>query len=354
MFNVLSEVVFQVKCGENNGTCFLINKDTAITVYHVIKEHETNEIILSKNCDRMTTAIIWSTIDDACKEKDFAILKLENEIELPEYLEFGLIQNIEVGTKWISRGYPVPKMCNGENIIEHSDNSVNQHFSEVTDKKIDIELNHNNKWESYSGMSGAPLLISGKVVGIINSELTSNQTSKELCALSVRSLEEILALNNISISQIGDFHLKNNDISGASEFDELISDDKRDLKEKLKDVCQNISDMRITLYCRELASGKAEIERYRDQEISAMKFRIFEVCQLELLKFVEENTKTELDIADIDNLIDVYTSKASLIIEERSKDYRYPIKNKDTLRKIVLDLINDCFLSFDKKGIYEG
>lgn len=354
MYNTLTNVVFQLSCGDSNGTCFLINKNTAITVYHVIKEHEKHEIILSKNCERIASARVHENIDNNCKEKDFAILILDVDIEFAEYLEFGIIRQIEVGSKWISRGYPLPKSCNGENVIEHNDNCVNQHFHEILNKKIDIELNHNKKWENYSGMSGAPLLIGGKVVGVINSELTSNQTSKELYALSVGSLEEILSLNNITISQVNAFSSKNIDASAANEFDDLITEDKRGLEEKLRDVCETITDRRIIVYCRELTSGKAEISRYRDQDISAMKYRIFEVCQKELLNFVEKNNKTELEVEEIDDLIEIYTSKASLIIEERSKDYNYPLTNKDILRKIVLDLINECFLSFDEKGIYEG
>lgn len=354
MFNLLTDAVFQVTCGQYCGTCFLISKRTAVTVYHVIKEHESEEIFLSKNCERIMKANIFKTIDNECKEKDFALLELENDIDLPQYLEFGLINKIETGTKWISRGFPKIKSCHGDNILEHDDNSVNQHFASILDKKIDIELNHNQKWDNYSGMSGAPLFVQGKVVGVINSELTTNYSSRELRALSVRSLSEILKINNILISEDFYYDLNGYDVAGANDFDELISDDKRDLQEKIRDVCQNISNQRVTLYCRELASGKAEISRYRDQDISAMKYRIFEVCQNELLNFVENNTKSELEVKEIDDLIEIYTNRASIIIEERSKDYKYPLKNRDVLRKIVLDLINDCFLSFDKKGIYEG
>ncbi|AWG25587.1 hypothetical protein [Flavobacterium kingsejongi] len=59
-----------------------------------------------------------------------------------------------------------------------------------------------------------------------------------------------------------------------------------------------------------------------------------------------------MDFSIINELIEKYTQKACLIIEEKSKDYSYPLKNKDLLKKIVLALINDCYLSFDEKGIY--
>jgi V8-like Glu-specific endopeptidase len=352
MFDTLTDVVFQVTCGTVNGTCFLINKNTAITVFHVIKEHETSEIIILKNCSKIASAKLHKNIDNDCKTKDFAILTLDQDLTFSKYLEFGLIENIEVGSKWISRGYPLPKSCNGENILPHADNSIGQHFAEITDKKIDVELNHNKKWNSYEGMSGAPLIINNKVVGLINSELTSQETSRELYALSVKSLKDILISNNIAVNEEKFYKEIDVDTSGAEDFQALSSTDIRNLPGKLKDVCATISDRRINLYCRELASGKAELLRYRDQDISATKFRIFEVCQKELLNFVESNLKTELEVSDIDELIELYALKASVIIDERSKDYRYPLKNRDILRKIVLDLINECFLSFDEKGIY--
>ncbi len=83
-----------------------------------------------------------------------------------------------------------------------------------------------------------------------------------------------------------------------------------------------------------------------------MKYRIFEVCQDELIEFCENNISKSIDFEIINELIEKYTKKACAIIEEKSKDYTYPLKNKDLIKKVVLALINDCYLSFDEKGIY--
>ena len=83
-----------------------------------------------------------------------------------------------------------------------------------------------------------------------------------------------------------------------------------------------------------------------------MKYRDFEICQKELLDFCDENEKKEISHTDINNLITNYTEQAYKVIEERTKDYSYPFKNKDTLKKIVLALIDECYLSFDENGIY--
>jgi hypothetical protein len=147
-------------------------------------------------------------------------------------------------------------------------------------------------------------------------------------------------------------NLKIEDDSATELWDNLEQKDIRNFKDKLLDVNSNIRDARIEMYCREIASGKVELSNYPEREISAMKYRVFEICQKELLDFCDENEQRELSNTDINNLITKYTEQAYNIIEERTKDYNYPVKNKDTLKKIVLALIDECYLSFDEKGIY--
>lgn len=147
-------------------------------------------------------------------------------------------------------------------------------------------------------------------------------------------------------------NLKIEDDSATELWDNLEQKDIRNFKDKLLDVNSNIRDARIEMYCREIASGKVELNNYPEREISAMKYRVFEICQKELLDFCDENEQRELSNTDINNLITKYTEQAYNIIEERTKDYNYPVKNKDTLKKIVLALIDECYLSFDEKGIY--
>jgi hypothetical protein len=147
-------------------------------------------------------------------------------------------------------------------------------------------------------------------------------------------------------------NIKTEDDSATQLWDNLEQKDIRNFKDKLLDVNSNIRSARIEMYCREIASGKVELNNFSEREISAMKYRVFEICQNELLNFCDENEKKELSHTDINNLIENYTAQAYKIIEERTKDYSYPFKNKDTLKKIVLALIDECYLSFDEKGIY--
>tara|TARA_B110000090_G_C13374290_1_gene443309 strand:- start:1291 stop:2247 length:957 start_codon:yes stop_codon:yes gene_type:complete len=148
--------------------------------------------------------------------------------------------------------------------------------------------------------------------------------------------------------------LKHEDLTATEEWDKTIPSDIRDFTDKIKCVYSEIREVRLKKYYRDIASGEVELDSYPEREVSSMKYRIFEVCQDELIDFTEYKKEENLKIEDINNLIEKYTDQAFKIIEKRSLDYAYPFKNKDILRKIVLALINDCYLSFDEKGIYEN
>ncbi|WP_319480995.1 SMEK domain-containing protein [uncultured Draconibacterium sp.] len=144
------------------------------------------------------------------------------------------------------------------------------------------------------------------------------------------------------------------DLTACDGWDKTIPTDFRDFTDKVKNVYPEIREVRLRKYCRDIASGEVELDSFSEREVSSMKYRIFDVCQDELIDFTEKKSSVQLNIDEINELIEKYTNRAVKIIEERSVDYNYPIKNKDTLRKIVLALINDCYLSFDEEGIYEN
>lgn len=353
-FEALTESVYHVKCGTEEGTAFLISDSLALTAFHVIKGHDQNEIILNQFGSKDYKAKLHNDINDKYKKLDVALLVLEEKINIKYKLRIANIEKVTEGTKWVSRGYPACKSTEGENILNHEDNTVNQQLPQLKNGKYDIQLNHNQKWESFAGFSGAPLVIDGNIVGLINTELTCGSKSMELNALSIRHFKDLLSASNIGFIQKS-INSEDGiiDQAGVEDFRNLQSNDLRNLPDKLAAVCPEISDQRIGLYCRELASGKNEMIKFSDDEVSSMKYRVFEVCQNELLDFVESCDKSELTIKDLKYLMDKYEEHSEQVIMDRSQDYRYPLHNRNFLRKIVLDLINDCFLSFDKEGIYE-
>lgn len=197
----------------------------------------------------------------------------------------------------------------------------------------------------------------------INNEVDGNITIQEW---SIKDLcEKINDLDDGDIYQIQeivqrqvtpelyDHYRKSEDSSATDEYDSLEQKDIRNFNDKFLAVCPEVNNLRLNKYSRDIASGEAELSKFSERQIRSMKYRIFEVCQEELIDFCEQyHTDNKIDLKVINQLIDRYTEKACSIIEEKSKDYSYPLKNKDLLKKIVLALINDCYLSFDEKGIY--
>lgn len=170
----------------------------------------------------------------------------------------------------------------------------------------------------------------------------------------IQTIQQILMEEAMPVlyGSIGGDVEKNEDESGSEQWDNLEKKDIRNFKDKILSVNNEIREQRIAKYCQDIASGKAELIRFSERTTSSMKYRIFEVCQSELLEFCENNESDSLTKEQIIELIERYTNIACEIIEEKSKDYSYPLKNKDLLRKMVLALIDDCYLSFDEKGIY--
>jgi len=351
MFSKLSSAVFQLSCGSKRGTAFLISENLALTVFHAVKEFEENEIILSQLGNTVCSAKVHDCIKEKHKVLDVALLVLDKKVE-NETLDFAIIEIIKEGTKWVTRGYPASKGDEGDNILEHDDNIVNQHLPKLKKNKIDIQLEHNQKLSIYEGFSGAPLIINNKVVGIINSELKTNGDSKELNALSVKYFQDLLINNDIAVSMTTQ-HRSALDHAAYTGYTQLESSDTRDLKDKLCSVYAEIPSYRINNLCREMASGILEMEGYDEQKVIATKYRVFEVCQKQLMDFVENKATETMTIKEINDLIDQFARKAASVISDRSSEYNYPLKSHDFLKRVVLVLINDCFLSFDERGIYD-
>lgn len=187
---------------------------------------------------------------------------------------------------------------------------------------------------------------------IIIEEWSLKDLVKKLSDFELNKLERISnlitkdILSNIHVNQ------KNDDNSAIEEWERTTPTDIRNITYKLKSVCSDIQQARITKYCRDIASGKIELSLHSERYVSAMKYRIFEVCQDELIEYYETRTDSQLSVSEINEILDKYTNRAFEIIEDKSKDYIYPLKNKDILKKIVLALIDECYLSFDEEGIY--
>ena len=349
-YTKLSKVICRVTCGDSCGSAFLVNCNFALTAFHVLDD--LNNILLHFDGVNEPYKAQYASEFDQYETIDIAVLRINEKIECDCFFDFAN-RKINPGEKWESRAYPAVKGTTGNNFFGN-DHVVQQQLSDLKNNKYDVELEHDKKLSSYKGVSGSPLIIDEKICGIINSELLEKNESKELCAISCKYFIDLLMYLNAIISKEYIPDMDKSDIAGIHLWKKTTPSDKRNLSGKIYDVCSAISERRVKKYNRDVASGKIESELFSDRVISALKFRIFEVCQDELIRFVDTRVDSALSPDEIDNLIDVFTTKAELIVKDRSTDYSYNgISNRDLLRKIVLDLIDECYLAFDEYGIYE-
>ena len=194
----IDDIVFKVICGSKEGTAFLISKNKALTAYHVVTEHEDEDIYLNINgCNTKVNFSLETT--EEYKRLDIALLTLEeNEISIGS-IKFIDYSEISQGTKWSSRGYPSSKRTNGDNIIDDDRNIINQQLLTPRNNKIDLELEHCKKLSTYAGYSGAPIVINGGISGIINQELVENGESKELTGLSIKYFRSLIEKEGIKV-----------------------------------------------------------------------------------------------------------------------------------------------------------
>lgn len=352
MNEILNDIVFRIECGSKKGTGFLLNNQIALTAFHVVKECSSNEIFAYfNNNGNPQTATLHSLSIEKYKKLDVALLSFADEFKCQNFIECA-DKELKVGDNWESRGFPAAKIETGTNLFGEA-NKINQILQVLQNDKINLHLDFQLKFNSYAGLSGAPLIVENKIVGIINVELLEIGQAKEIHALSLKYFKELLINVGVEVLNIISTNDSQEDVSGTELWNETIKSDIRTIQQKINDVCIDYSEIKTKKYFRDIVSGLTETKRYNDRDIAAMKFRIFEQCQDELISFVERRETTSLSPNEIEQLIENYTNKAEYIITERSKNYKYPLNNKDILRKIVLDLINDCYLSFDKRGIYE-
>ena len=120
--------------------------------------------------------------------------------------------------------------------------------------------------------------------------------------------------------------------------------DKRNLKEKVLSVIEDISDRRIRQLARKASGSKYE-EREADKSFLSLKYRVFEACEE---YFSNDGYEAPTSGNDLDAVLNTLVSKAVADISKLKTDYKYTISNDKTIEGIIWNLFDGCFLSFDE------
>jgi hypothetical protein len=348
---ILDNNVCKVIVGDKNkhGTGFLISNEFILTAFHVVRDFTNNIKVKFESIEKEIKVELSELIDKNLKDLDIALLKINNPDLI--YKPIPIMEtSLYHGQEWRSKGFPSLKP-DGEKLTS----TISQYFQKLQIKH-DLELDvDKGKHKTFSGMSGAPVIVNNSIVAIINQNLSNGENAVELKALSIKYFRDLLNKIGINVKEGNLQELENNkDFLSEKRWQELDkTKDIRNIKEKIQSVCNTMTDRKINNYNRKAVLGKEEQSIYEDRDISAVKYIVFEKCQDRLIDFYEINkNKEQLNTQEIESFLETYISDAKKIIIDKSKVNNYPPLSDDFVTKLILNLIDECFLSFDEEGIY--
>lgn len=166
------------------GTGFFITNNIIMTAYHIIMDEVINEveiqIILNDGTLQKCKVLTFDEENDIC----LLICQFENKIYLPLH-----ITPIRMNENWESYGFPYRGEQNGLRIY----GTINEL---VDNEKYDFTLNCNeiDKNYNYEGLSGSPVVSTGKVIGVILKQLDD-----KIGVISLNRISNLLQKQNISV-----------------------------------------------------------------------------------------------------------------------------------------------------------
>lgn len=132
-------------------------------------------------------------------------------------------------------------------------------------------------------------------------------------------------------------------------WETMQTSDKRNLKDKLLAVCSSFSDRKINSLSRKASQGLALHQQSdRDKRILSVRYRVYDVCKDVLDQFIEENAGKSLTDESIELKIEELVTVAKARLDALEADHNYPVKTAESVKGILLELVDSCYLAFDE------
>jgi hypothetical protein len=178
----------RIQCDDKNGTAFFVfieeNKQLLLTAEHNVCEEHPILVNISSEID--TTTKLLKRIP----ELDIAIL----ETNIPDISNLTSIplqdKDVAYNESWETFGFPALRITSGGRYT-----GTVSRTEETTQWDIDLDCEQYTKIDDFKGLSGAPLVIDGYVVGVIGHDNVGT-----LGASSVRNVVEVLRSYNIPVA----------------------------------------------------------------------------------------------------------------------------------------------------------
>ncbi|MEA9414343.1 serine protease [Flavobacterium sp. PL02] len=211
----LVDNVSRISCGDEQGTGFFISPTRLLTARHVIVDHLTDayEIAIQfpdKNQEGFTEFL--AKLIDEDENLDIAIIEIAgertNKTCLPVLLDY-----IRYNEEWVTFGYPFAKLAEGQHISGTVLALIRNLPYDLSLVSADIET-----CLDYNGLSGSPLIMSGRVTGII-----TWSTIRGLGAISIKKIIKFLTKNNVEFEDMIDASWSNDFLA---EMDRAVANEE--------------------------------------------------------------------------------------------------------------------------------
>jgi hypothetical protein len=150
----------EVNCIVREGTCFSISETEIVTAWHVVNEMDEIKVFLTTD-DLTNNKFLLLKLDKHDDVLDIAILSIENG-SFPEYLTANNV-NVLLNLPIRVCGYPKEKV--GKHAV--MDTSISNIYDCIKTESHSFELKQIDTINNYRGMSGAPILFNGCVIGVL-------------------------------------------------------------------------------------------------------------------------------------------------------------------------------------------
>jgi hypothetical protein len=190
-------------------------------------------------------------------------------------------------------------------------------------------------------------LIRGKenlVISLLVDKFDKKQNQLDFADRFVHSSEIILVAKQI---ESGEYKLPDPAWQMWKELSEPI--DTRNISDKVFAVSLNFNKKILNSWCRNVSLSRYEQESFKhDKSILSLKYRLFHFCYEKLSKTISKSKKFSNE--ELEDCVNNLVIEAVKYVEELSIDYKYGLGSTHSIKGIILELVDSCFLAFDDIG----
>lgn len=137
-------------------------------------------------------------------------------------------------------------------------------------------------------------------------------------------------------------------------WDDIHCDDVRNINEKFLCVCPDYERDSLEELEEEYIDGAYEQSHHQNhRQVKAHNYRVYKTCQKNIKKFLKEQ-KGIFSQDKIEAFIEELTCEAYKLIQDKAKTYDVAFEDQDMVRKTIIILFQDCYLSLDEGGKVNG